>query len=200
VDVATQGKSPEAFETLFEPILGLAFGVAQRLARNPADAEDLVQEAALQAFRGFASFEPGTNFKAWYLRILTNCFLMRQRRKKRGPELIDLDSAPPLYLMQKSVASGLYEGSSDPADSLLGKLSTEQIGRAIAALPEEFRVVTTLYFLDDMAYKDIAAVLDLPVGTVRSRLHRGRRMLQKALWQLAVEEGIVQGSRGEKLS
>lgn len=189
--------SPESFEALFEPILGLAFGVAYRLTRERSDAEDLVQEAALQAFRAFQSFQPGTNFKAWYLRILTNCFYMRCRAKKHRPQTVDFDSAPPLYLLHQTLGAGLHEGSKDPAGDLLGKMTADQIAAALAALPEEFRAVTTLYFLDDLPYKGIAEVLDLPVGTVRSRLHRGRRMLQKALWHIAQEEGIVKPMVGE---
>ncbi len=190
--------SPESFEALFEPILGLAFGVAYRLTRERSEAEDLVQDAALQAFRAFHTFQLGTNFKAWYLRILTNCFYMHCRKKKHRPETVDFDSAPPLYLLHQTLGAGLHQGSKDPAADLLGRMTAEQIAAALGNLPEEFRVVTTLYFLDDMPYKGIAEVLDLPVGTVRSRLHRGRRMLQKALWQIAQEEGIVKPMAGEK--
>lgn len=195
-----QGRTPETFEALLAPILGLALAVATRLTHNHTEAEDLVQDAALLAFRGFTSFTLGTNFKAWYLRILTNCFLMRYRKKKKLPEHITLDNAPPLYLLRESVAAGLHETSKDPAADLLGQMTAEQIGKALGELPEEFRVVTTLYFLDDMPYKGIAEVLGLPVGTVRSRLHRGRRMLQKALWEIAVEEGIVKLATGDTRS
>lgn len=191
-------RTPESFEALFVPIADLAFGVAYRLSRDRSEAEDLVQDAALQAFRAFHSFELGTNFKAWYLRILTNCFFMRYRKKKHGPEFVDFDSAPPLYLLMETAAAGLHEVSKDPAADLLGRMTADQIAKALSALPEEFRVVTTLYFLDDMPYKDIAETLDLPLGTVRSRLHRGRRMLQKALWSIAQDEGIVKLAAGEK--
>lgn len=191
-------RTPESFEALFVPIADLAFGVAYRLSRDRSEAEDLVQDAALQAFRAFHRFELGTNFKAWYLRILTNCFFMRCRKKKHAPEFVDFDSAPPLYLLMETAAAGLHEGSKDPAANLLGRMTADQIAGALGALPEEFRVVTTLYFLDDMPYKDIAETLDLPIGTVRSRLHRGRRMLQKALWSIAQDEGIVKLTAGEK--
>lgn len=194
--IQNQERTPEAFEALFAPILGLAFGVAHRLTRDRSEAEDLVQDAALLAFRGFPSFQLGTNFKAWYLRILTNCFLMRYRKRKKLPEHVNLDNAPPLFLLRESVAAGLHETSRDPAAELLGRMTAEQIGKALGDLPEEFRLVTTLYFLDDMPYRGIAEVLGLPVGTVRSRLHRGRRMLQKALWEIAVEEGIVKMATG----
>ena len=191
-------RTPESFEALFVPIADLAYGVAYRLSRNRSEAEDLVQEAALQAFKNFHMFQIGTNFKAWYLRILTNCFFMRCRKKKSAPEWVDFDSAPPLYLMLESAAAGLFDVSKDPAGDLLGRMTAEQIAAALGTLPEEFRAVTTLYLLDEMPYKDIAETLGLPIGTVRSRLHRGRRMLQKALWSIAREEGIVKLVAGEK--
>lgn len=191
-------RTPESFEALFVPIAGLAYGVAYRLSRHRTEAEDLVQEAALQAFKNFHTFQIGTNFKAWYLRILTNCFFMRCRKNKNVPEQVAFDSAPPLCLMLESAAAGLFEACKDPAGDLLGRMTAEQIASALGTLPEEFRAVTTLYFLDEMPYKDIAETLGVPVGTVRSRLHRGRRMLQRALWQIAQEEGIVKLVAGEK--
>jgi RNA polymerase sigma-70 factor (ECF subfamily) len=181
------------FEKLLEPILPLAYGVAFRLARNQSDAEDLVQEAALLAYRAYHTYEQGTNFKAWYLRILTNAFFAKYRRRKRQPVTMDIDDAPPLHLLFQMHAAGIADRTDDPAAALLSRLDAEQISDAIAALPEEYRAVCTLYFLDDMAYQEIAEILDCPIGTVRSRLHRGRRMLQKALWQIAQERGIVQG-------
>lgn len=191
-------RTPESFEALFVPIADLAYAVAYRLSRDRAEAEDLVQEAALQAYKSFHTFQLGTNFKAWYLRILTNCFFMRYRKQKHAPEMVDFDSAPSLCLMLESAAAGLFEVSNDPAGDLLGRMTAEQIAAALGTLPEEFRAVTTLYFLDEMPYKEIAATLGLPVGTVRSRLHRGRRMLQKVLWRIAQEEGIVKLVAGEK--
>jgi RNA polymerase sigma-70 factor (ECF subfamily) len=179
------------FEALLQPLLPLAYGVALRLARHSADAEDLVQEAALHAFRAFHTFEPGTNFKAWYMRILTNCFYARYRKKKREPEMVDIEDAPPLYLLGRTVAAGLHGRGGDPAAALLERLDAEQVADAIAMLPEEYRVVCALYFLDDLQYQEIATMLDLPLGTVRSRLHRGRRVLQKALWHVAESHGIV---------
>ena len=179
------------FETLLDPVLPLAYGVALRLARNRDDAQDLVQEAALQALRGYNTFAPGTNFKAWFMRILTNCFYARYRKKQRQPVTIDLEDAPPLFLMTRMAGAGLDSRCEDPAAALLERMDVEQVADAIAALPEEYRVVTTLYFLDDMSYQEIAEILDCPLGTVRSRLHRGRRMLQKALWHVAAANGIV---------
>jgi RNA polymerase sigma-70 factor (ECF subfamily) len=183
---------PQAsFESLFSAAANTAYGVAFRLTHNQADAEDLVQEAALLAHRAFASFEQGTNFRAWFLKILTNCYFSRRRRERCRPVTSDLDDTPDLYLYARSGEAGYPTGGPDPASLLLDKLGTERVVEAVNRLPEEYRVVSTLYFMEDLSYEEIARVLACPVGTVRSRLHRGRKMLQKALWQIAVEEGIV---------
>lgn len=184
-------RTTATFEALLQPVLPVAYGVALRLARHSADAEDLVQEAALLAYRAFHTFELGTNFKAWYLRIVTNCYFAKYRQQKRAPEIIDLDDAPPLYLLSRTAGLALPGEAEDPSRRLLERLDSEQVGEGIAALPDEFRAVCALYFVDDLQYQEIAAILALPLGTVRSRLHRGRRMLQKALWHVAESHGIV---------
>ncbi|MDH3497555.1 MAG: sigma-70 family RNA polymerase sigma factor [Gemmatimonadota bacterium] len=196
---AGSGVTPDSmsFEQLLTPLLSPAFGIAMSLVGNAADAEDAVQDAALRALRGFDSFQPGTNFKAWFYKILTNCCFGRHRQEKRRPAAVDLDDVPDLYLYARTAASGLHTVSSDPAALLMEKMSLEQVRAAIDALPAEYRVVATMFFLDDLTYEEIADMLGIPVGTVRSRLHRGRRMLQKALWLIAEEAGIVQElSRG----
>lgn len=184
-------RPPADFEPLFAAVAGTAFGIAMRLTRNQADAEDLVQEAALLAFRAFASFEPGTNFRAWFFKILTNCYFSKRRREKSRPVTSDLDDTPDLYLYARSAEAGFPTQGPDPAAQLLDRLGTERVVAAIARLPEEYRVVSTLYFMEDLSYEEIAEVLGCPIGTVRSRLHRGRKMLQKALWLVAEESGIV---------
>ncbi len=183
--------APAEFEQLVAPLLDAAYGTALHFTRNPADAEDLVQEACLLAFRGFPSFEPGTNFRAWFFRILTNCFYSKYRKRKREGPAVPLEDTPELYLYSQTAAAGLHSRTDDPAGALMGKLEAEQVSAAIDALPEEYRVVATLYFMQDFSYQEIAEVLGLPIGTVRSRLHRGRRLLQGALWSIAQERGIV---------
>lgn len=183
------------FEALFNPLLPMAFGTAMRLTRNHAEAEDLVQDAALLAFRGFDSFERGTNFKAWFFRILTNAFYSRHRKDKHERNNVSTEDIPPLYLYARTAEAGL-QGSPDPAASIMDRLDSEQVAAALDALPIEYRVVATLYFIEDFSYQQIAEVVGCPVGTVRSRLHRGRRMLQKALWQVAKERGIAARSSG----
>ena len=194
-DASAAGRSTAAeldtFESLFTAVMNTAYGVAMRYCRNQADAEDLVQEAALLAHRGFASYESGTNFRAWFLKILTNCYFSKRRKEKSRPVVSDLDDTPDLYLYARSGQAGFPTQGPDPAAELLETLGTERITAAIGRLPEEYRVVATLYFMEDLSYEEIARILECPVGTVRSRLHRGRKMLQKALWQVAEEDGIV---------
>jgi RNA polymerase sigma-70 factor (ECF subfamily) len=182
------------FEQLLSPILQMAYGTAVRLTRNRTEAEDLVQDAALLAFKAFDSFQQGTNFKAWFFRILTNAFYSRHRKEKHEKANLSTEDVPALYLYTKTAEAGLHGRESDPASAIMDKLDTEQVSEALEALPTEYRVVATLYFIEDFSYQQIAEVLECPVGTVRSRLHRGRRMLQKALWEVAVERGIVRGA------
>jgi RNA polymerase sigma-70 factor, ECF subfamily len=192
VTAATPGSGmPTSFEALLEPLLDGAYGTALRFTRNRADAEDLVQEAALLAFRGFKTFEQGSSFRAWFFRVLTNCFYSQYRKRKRQGTEIDLDDAPELYLYCQTAAIGLHGHTDDPAGLLLSKFETEHVEAAIAALPDEYRVAATLYFLQDFSYQEIAEIVGVPIGTIRSRIHRGRRMLQKALWVVAEERGIV---------
>jgi RNA polymerase sigma-70 factor (ECF subfamily) len=181
----------EEFQALLVDLLPAAYGYALRLTRNRSDAEDLVQEAALAACRSPGGFELGTNFKAWFFRILINCFRGRHRYQQRRPQTVDFDDTPDLYVYGRSIANGLPSEGDDPAATLVDRLGTERVAAAIAELPEEFAVVCTLFFMEDFAYQEIADVLEVPVGTVRSRLHRGRKMLQKALWRVAEDAGII---------
>lgn len=179
------------FEELLSPLLSMAYGTAVRLTRDRTEAEDLVQDAALLAYRAFATFQRGTNFKAWFFRILTNAFYSRHRKEKHEKANLSTEDVPALYLYNKTAEAGMHARESDPASAIMDKLDSERVTTALEALPMEYRVVATLYFIEDFSYQQIAEVVECPVGTVRSRLHRGRRMLQKALWDVAVERGIV---------
>jgi RNA polymerase sigma-70 factor (ECF subfamily) len=181
-----------AFESLLSPVLGVAYGVALHLTRNRADAEDLVQEAALQAFRALASFQLGTNFKAWFLRILTNAYLSRCRAGRREAGVTSLDATPEWRLYARTAGTDPSGEDSNPGRTFLSKLETEQISAAVQALPLDYRTVATLYFLEDLSYEEIASIVGCPIGTVRSRLHRGRRLLRQALWRLAEDHGLVE--------
>lgn len=188
---ATETVSVQAeFELLLSPILEMAYGTAVRFTRNRTEAEDLVQDAALLAFKAFGTFQRGTNFKAWFFRILTNAFYSRHRRDKHEKANLSTDDVPALYLYERTTAAGLWGSERDPASAVMDRLDADRVGAALDSLPEEYRAVATLYFIDDLSYQQIAEALECPVGTVRSRLHRGRRMLQKALWDIAVERGI----------
>ncbi len=191
LETATQATTPiggaptlAEFEAQLESVLDVAYRTAYHLTRNQADAEDVVQEAALNACRHRQGFERGTNFKAWFLRIVTNVFYSRCRLASTARESVSLDAAEEPRRFTRTIVGG-----ADPAESFLDRLDAELVSRAIADLPLEYRVVTTLYLVDDMAYQDIAGLLEIPVGTVRSRLHRGRRQLQHALWAMAAERG-----------
>jgi RNA polymerase sigma-70 factor (ECF subfamily) len=179
------------FEALLRGVVDGAFGTALRLAGTQEDAEDLVQEAALNAFRGFHTFQRGTNFRAWFFRILINAFYASGRKRRPESSFEDLQGADELYLYTRTVEAGLHAHGTDPVQATLGRMTAEQIVEALEALPEDYRVASTLYFMEDLSYQEIAEVLDVPIGTVRSRLHRGRKMLQKQLWHLAEEAGLV---------
>ncbi len=182
--------SAGSFEQLLLSLLGTAYNTALRLTKSAADAEDLVQEAALLAWRGFGSFEPGSNFKAWFFRILTNVYFSKYRKQKREGVTVELLDTPELYLYAQTAASGLHGRSADPAATLMEQFDAEHITEALGRLPDDYGAVAILYFVEDMAYTDIATVLGVPVGTVRSRLHRARRLLQRSLWEVQ-EQGFV---------
>jgi RNA polymerase sigma-70 factor (ECF subfamily) len=190
-----------SFEAQLAPVLERAYAAAWHLTRNRAEAEDLVQEAALLAWRGFGSFTPGSSFRAWFLRILTNRFISDYRRSRRRGTTVDVEDVPEFSLWKQSREAGLHQMGSDPVEVLTGRLDAEQIAAALDQLPEEYRVVAVLYFVEDLSYQEIATMLEIPVGTVRSRLHRGRRLLRQALWSLAESAGVVvTGRDGENLS
>lgn len=188
----TTGRSTRAeFSSLLDAVLPRAYAAARSMTGNTGDAEDLVQDAALLAWKGFARFERGSNFRAWFMKILANAFYSNYRREKRHANTVPLDDAPELYLYNKTNAAGFNQGDDNPAKTLVGKLDGEQVHEAIRRLPGEYRDAASLYFVDEFTYQEIADALQVPVGTVRSRLHRGRKLLQVALWQLAQELGIV---------
>jgi len=184
--------SPRAarFEMLLAPILDRAFGLAVRLTGNRDDASDLVQDAALRAFAALDSFD-GANFKAWFFQILMNCHLNRARAASRRPQTSDLDEAPDQFLYQQAQKLGKRALGVDPATAILDAFDAQTIAHALLDLPDDFRAVATLYLLEEMSYDQIAQILACPVGTVRSRLHRARKLLQKSLWELASERGLT---------
>jgi RNA polymerase sigma-70 factor, ECF subfamily len=184
--------SDQEFETLLVGMLDASYRLALRLTGDAQDAEDLVQEAALRAFRFRHTFQRGTSFKAWFYRIVVNHFYTTTRRKRAATTSLDeLSDAHEIFLYSRSAEAGLLRPDADPAAGAVSRMAENDVARALAALPDEFRTVATLYFMDDLSYQEIADILEVPIGTVRSRLHRGRHMLQKQLWRVAEELGIV---------
>jgi RNA polymerase sigma-70 factor (ECF subfamily) len=181
----------ERFERDVLPLLPSLYGAALRMTRNPADAEDLVQEAYLRAFRGFAGFKEGTNLKAWLYRILTNSFINTYRKKQREPQTVEgPDDLEEWYLFDRLGARSV-EGSAE--QEVLDRIPDQAVKAALESLPDNFRVPVLLADVEGFSYKEIAEIMDTPIGTVMSRLHRGRKALEKALWDTAKERGLVDG-------
>ncbi len=178
----------ERFERDVLPLMPGLYAAALRLTRNPADAEDLVQEAYLRAYRGFAGFQEGTNAKAWMYRILTNTFINSYRKRQREPVTIPEDDIEEWYLYERLGESGVERSAET---EVLERLPDEDVQRALEALPEGFRLAVLLADVEGFSYKEIAEILDIPIGTVMSRLHRERRALEKALWETVRERGLV---------
>jgi RNA polymerase sigma-70 factor, ECF subfamily len=182
--LAAEARDRVRFE---EDALALAdqvYRVARHLANSREDAEELVQETYARAFRSWRSFQPGTNLRAWLLRILTNLNIDRGRRQQRAPQTTPLE-ANDYYLYDRLAEDG--DGPSDE-DRVVERLSQDDIVTALAEVPHNFRDVVVLVDIGDFSYADAAQILDIPVGTVMSRLHRGRRILKGALAESALEE------------
>jgi RNA polymerase sigma-70 factor (ECF subfamily) len=167
------------------------FSAALRMARNSADAEDLVQETYLKAYRAYETFEAGTNLKAWLYRILTNTYINKYRRDSRRPNETDLGEVEDLYLYRRLGSEQSADAARSVEDLVLDGLVESDIKHAVESLPENFRIPVLLADLEGFAYKEIAEILDVPIGTVMSRLHRGRKALQRALWEYARERGLL---------
>ncbi len=164
---------------------------ALRMTRSPADAEDLVQETYLKAYRSWHSYQQGTNLKAWLYRILTNTFINSYRSKKRKPEQTDLDEVEDLYLYRRLGGLEAVAASRSAEDEVMDLFTDSEVKGALENLPEQFRMAVLLADVEGFSYKEIAEILDVPIGTVMSRLHRGRKALQKALYDFGMQRGLV---------
>ena len=167
------------------------YAAAMRMTRNRADAEDLVQETYLKAYRAFGGFQEGTNLRAWLYRILTNTFINIYRAKKRRPEESDLDDVEDLYLYRRLGALEAAQAGRSAEDEVLDSFTETEVKSALEALPEQFRMAVLLADVEGFQYKEIAEILDIPIGTVMSRLHRGRRGLQKSLFEFGRQRRLV---------
>jgi RNA polymerase sigma-70 factor (ECF subfamily) len=167
------------------------YSAAMRMTRNPSDAEDLVQETFLKAYRAYHTFEEGTNLKAWLYRILTNTYINKYRKDSRRPSEVDLGTVEDLYLYRNIGSEESAEAARTTEDRVLDGLVESDIKKAVEDLPENFRLPVLLADLEGFSYKEISDILDIPIGTVMSRLHRGRKAMQKSLWEYAVKRGLV---------
>jgi RNA polymerase sigma-70 factor (ECF subfamily) len=182
--IATDARDRVRFEEEALALSDQVYRVARHLVRDPQEADDLMQETYARAFRSWRSFTPGTNLRAWLLRILTNLNIDRGRKQQRTPELQPLEEGD-YFLYNK-----LEETSDGPTDEerVVERLSQDDVVAALSAVPHDFRDVVVLVDLGDFTYADAAQILDIPVGTVMSRLHRGRRILKQAMAESAVGE------------
>ncbi|HZT64933.1 MAG TPA: sigma-70 family RNA polymerase sigma factor [Acidimicrobiales bacterium] len=167
------------------------YAAALRMTRNPADAEDLVQETYLKAYRAFGSYQEGTNLKAWLYKILTNTFINSYRAKKRRPEMSDVEDVEDLYLFRRLGGLEAAQAGRSAEEEVLDLFTDDQVKAALESLPEQFRMAVLLADVEGFSYKEIADIMEVPIGTVMSRLHRGRRALQKALVEYGRERGLV---------
>ena len=165
------------------------YNAALRMTRNRADAEDLVQETYLRAYRSYATFEEGTNLRAWLFRILTNTFINAYRSKQRRPQETDLGDIEDLYLYCR--IGQVNPASISAEDQLLDLFTDDEVKAALEDLPESFRLPVLLADVEEFSYKEIAEMLDIPIGTVMSRLHRGRKAMHKRLFDFAQARGLI---------
>ncbi len=178
----------KSFEKEALPHMDALFRTALRMTKNDKDAEDLVQEAMVKAYRFWDKFEPGSNCRAWLFKIMTNIFINEYRSKSRSPMAVNVDEVDDNFLLGQ-LASGV--NVEDPEKQLFAKVFDDDVKKAIENLPDDFRLVIVLSFLEGFSYQEIAEIADLQLGTVKSRLHRGRKLLQKELYDYAVKNGYI---------
>lgn len=180
------------FDRLSMEHLPSLYSGAMRMTHNAADAEDLVQETFLKAYRGFGGFEAGTNLRAWLFRIMTNTYINLYRQRQRRPDQTELDEVEDLFLYRRLGGLEAVQMGRTTEDVVLDKFTDGAVKEAVDALPEVFRVPVLLADVEGFSYKEIAEMLDVPIGTIMSRLHRGRKALQKALFEYAVERRLTE--------
>ncbi|WP_035122905.1 sigma-70 family RNA polymerase sigma factor [Corynebacterium freneyi] len=185
----TDAQLAERFEREALPLLDQLYGGALRMTRNPADAEDLVQEAYMKAYQGFRSYKPGTNLKAWMYRILTNTYINDYRKAQRRPAEYATDDITDSQIAE--TASHMSSGLRSAEVEAMALLPDEEIRAALMDLNEDYRMVVYYADVEGLPYKEIADIMGTPIGTVMSRLHRGRKQLREALKDVAKDRGFI---------
>lgn len=169
------------------PHMDLLYNYSLRMTGNPDDASDLVQETYLKAYRFWDKYEKGTNIRAWLFRILRNSYINRYRKETREPETVDFDEIQNYYASIRSETSDEH----DLQRKMYGATLSDDVARALESLPEDFRTAVILCDIEGLTYEEIAEFVDVPIGTVRSRLHRGRKLLQAKLFEYARQQGYI---------
>ena len=167
------------------------FSTAMRMTRNRGDAEDLVQETFIKAWRSFATYQQGTNLRAWLFRIMTNTYINKYNAQQRKPTETELDDVEELFLYKRLGSVDQSQLSQSAEDQMLSLFTDDEVKKALEELPEQFRIPVLMSDVEGFSYKEIAEILEIPLGTVMSRLHRGRKAMQKMLYEYAKERGLI---------
>ena len=187
----------DSFEVEAMGFVDALYNTALRMTRSPQDAEDLVQEAYLKAYKNFDKFEPGTNLKAWLFKIMKNTFINNYRKQQSTPPQSDFADIEDAF--ENQVSEEVTRQIKNPEQELLEGVLDEDVQKALDELPEDYRLVITLADLEGFSYKEIAEILEIPLGTVMSRLYRGRRLLEEVLLRYAREHGYLRGGEPLKM-